>query len=199
MTRITYRPTELMSEQARALTVERGDLNVYRALANAVNVFTGWMQAGRAALTSTVLPTRLRELVILRVGHLMECPYEIIQHTGIASAAGLGAAEIAALTSDSHSGEGDFSTVESAVIELTTQLVTTNRATAKAVEAVHRALGAEATMEVLMVINRWSGLALMLNALEVDIDETARIAIPDARQPEAGPTDMRNAMPPSTC
>jgi hypothetical protein len=29
-----------------------------------------------------------------------------------------------------------------------------------------------------MVINRYSGLALMLNALDVDLDESARLPIP---------------------
>jgi hypothetical protein len=52
--------------------VERGNRNVYRALANAENVFTGWMIAGRDALASPVLPARLRELIILRVGYLMD-------------------------------------------------------------------------------------------------------------------------------
>ena len=42
-------------------------------------------------------------------------------------------------------------------------------------DQVHKALGSEATVEVLMVINRYSGLALMLNALDVDLDDTARL------------------------
>jgi hypothetical protein len=32
-----------------------------------------------------------------------------------------------------------------------------------------------------MLINRWTGLALMLNALDVDVDTHARIAIPPNR------------------
>jgi len=33
-----------------------------------------------------------------------------------------------------------------------------------------------------MVISRYSGLALMLNALDVDLDETARLPIPPTQQ-----------------
>ena len=66
MTRIAYRRPEEMTEQALELTSARGNLNVYRALANAEKVFTGWMLAGQAALTSPVVPVRLRELVVLR-------------------------------------------------------------------------------------------------------------------------------------
>ena len=70
MTGIAYRRPEEMTEQARELTLKRGNLNVYRALANAEKVFTGWMLAGQAALTSPVLPVRLREFVVLRTGYL---------------------------------------------------------------------------------------------------------------------------------
>jgi hypothetical protein len=48
----------------------------------------------------------------------------------------------------------------------------------KVFEQVHTALGSEATVEVLMIIARYAGLALMLNALDVDLDESARLPIP---------------------
>ncbi len=60
MTRIPYRRPEDMSDRARELTLERGNLNVYRVLANAEQVFNGWMQAGRDALTSPVLSLLFR-------------------------------------------------------------------------------------------------------------------------------------------
>src|SRR3984893_15391090 len=88
MTRIAYRRPEDMTEQARELTSARGNLNVYRALANADKVFTGWMLAGQAALTSPVVPVRLRELVVLRTAYLMDSPYELCQHRASARTAG---------------------------------------------------------------------------------------------------------------
>lgn len=183
MTRIAYRRPEEMTEQARELTVERGNLNVYRALANAEKVFTGWMLAGRAALTSPVLPIRLRELVVLRTAYLMDCLYELRQHTDVARTAGVDGDEIKAITSESDWQAGFFNPVELAVLHLTTELLTTRSVSAAVFGQVHQALGSEATVEVLMVINRYSGLALMLNALEVDLDETARLAIPPTQQP----------------
>jgi len=94
------------------------------------------------------------------------------QRGQITGAAGLGPQEITALTSDSHSAAGNFSDTGRAVLELTTQLLTTHRATAAALGDVYKALGADAIIEILIVISRWAGLALMLNALEVDLDET---------------------------
>jgi AhpD family alkylhydroperoxidase len=181
MTRIAYRQPEQMTEQARELTLERGNLNVYRALANAEKVFTGWMLAGRAALTSPVLPVRLRELVVLRTAYVMDCPYELGQHRDVARTAGLSSDEINAIISESDWQTADFNFVELAVLQLTTELLTTRSVAGEVFDQVHTALGSEATMEVLMVINRYSGLALILNALDVDLDETARLPIPPVR------------------
>ena len=178
MTRIAYRRLEEMTDQARALTVERGNLNVYRALANADEVFTGWMLAGRAALASKVLPIRLRELVVLRTAYLMDCPYELGQHRDVALTAGLANDEINAVISEADWRAGYFSGTELAVLQLTTELLTTRSVSSAVFGQVHEALGAEATVEVLMIINRYSGLALMLNALDVDLDETARLSTP---------------------
>jgi alkylhydroperoxidase family enzyme len=181
MTRIAFRQPEEMTEQARELTAARGNLNVYRALANADKVFTGWMLAGNAALTSPVVPVRLRELVVLRTAYLMDSPYELGQHRDVARTAGLSSDEINAVISESDWEAADFDTVERALLRLTSELLTTRNVSADVLEEVHAALGSEATVEVLMVIGRYAGLALMLNALEVDLDESARLPIPPAR------------------
>jgi AhpD family alkylhydroperoxidase len=178
MTRITYRSPEDMTAQARELTNARGNLNVYRALANADKVFTGWMEAGNAALTSPVLPTRLRELVVLRTAHLMGCAYELGQHRDVARTAGVSQDEIDAVLSEHDWQTTAFEPTELAVLQLATELLTTRAVSAETFDQVHRALGSQACVEVLMVISRYAGLALMLNALDVDLDESARLPFP---------------------
>jgi AhpD family alkylhydroperoxidase len=182
MTRIAYRSPQGLTPQARELTRARGNLNVYRALANADKVFTGWMVAGNAALTSSVLPTRLRELVVLRTARLMDCAYELGQHRDVARTAGVNIDEIEAL-SEKNWQTYPFDLTEVAVLQLTTELLTTRNVSSETFDRVHRALGSEASVEVLMVINRYAGLALMLNALDVDLDEDARLPIPPRREP----------------
>lgn len=178
MTRIPYRRPEQMPDRARELTARRGNLNVYRALANAEKVFTGWMVAGDAALTSPVLPRRLRELIVLRTAYLMDCPYELGQHKDVAQTVGVDVETIDAITSESDWKTSQFDATELAILHLTTELVTTRRVAEPLFQKVHTALGSEATVEALMVIARYAGLALMLNALDVDLDETARLPIP---------------------
>jgi len=184
MTRIGYREPGDMTPQARELTQARGNLNVYRALANAEKVFTGWMVAGNAALTSPTLPIRLRELVVLRTAYLMDCDYELGQHRDVARTAGVSVDEITAILSENDWRTNRFDVNELAVLQLTTELLTSRGVTSETFDRVHRALGSKATVEVLMVINRYAGLALMLNALDVDLDESARLPIPP-RPPSA--------------
>ncbi|OMB94490.1 4-carboxy muconolactone decarboxylase [Mycobacterium colombiense] len=181
MTRIPYRRPEDMTELARELTARRGNLNVYRALANAEKVFTGWMMAGDAALSSPVLSRRLRELIVLRTAYLMDCAYELGQHKDVAQTVGVDAATIDAITTEADWQTGPFDATELAILRLTTELVTTRRVAAPVFDQVHEALGSEATVEALMVIGRYAGLALMLNALDVDLDDTARLPVPPTR------------------
>jgi AhpD family alkylhydroperoxidase len=181
MTRIAYREPEDMAPQARELAKARGNLNVYRALANAEKVFTGWMVAGNAALTSPVLSTRLRELVVLRTAHLMNCAYELGQHRDVARTAGVSREEINAILSENDWQTQPFESTEHAVLQLTTEMLSPRSVSAETFDCVYGALGAEACVEVLMVIGRYAGLALMLNALDVDLDESARLPIPPRR------------------
>lgn len=182
MTRIGYLEPEDMTPQARDLTRARGNLNVYRTLANAGKVFTGWMVAGDAALTSAVLPTRLRELVVLRTAFLMDSSYELGQHRDVARTAGVTGYEINAILSDTGWQAGHFDATERAVLTLTTELLTTRAVSGETFDHVQTALGNRACVEVLMVIGRYAGLALMLNALDVDLDESARLPIPPRRE-----------------
>jgi AhpD family alkylhydroperoxidase len=178
MTRIAYLRPEDMTERAKNLTLERGNLNVYRALANAEKVFTGWMEAGRAALASPALPVRLRELIVLRTAYPMECRYELGQHSDIARTVGVSEQEIDALISQSDWEKCDFSDIERSAVRLASELLTTRGVSATLFDHVHKDLGPEATIEILMVIGRYAGLALMLNALDVDLDENARLTFP---------------------
>ena len=136
MTRIAHRDLADMTPQARELTAARGNLNVYRTLANAEKVFTGWMVAGNAALTSPTLPIRLRELVVLRTAHLMDCAYELGQHRDVARSAGVEGDEIEAILSETGWQTYSFDTIELAVLQLTTELLTTHSVTSETFDRV---------------------------------------------------------------
>jgi 4-carboxymuconolactone decarboxylase len=61
------------------------------------------------------------------------------------------------------------------VLDAVTELCTTRRLREASFAALHAALGDEAVTELLMIVSCYYGLALVLNAVELDVDTTARL------------------------
>jgi 4-carboxymuconolactone decarboxylase len=175
MSRIPLTTLDEQPEPIRQFIARRGDLNLFRLLANAPRVFAGWTQMVDEMLDSPTFTARMRELVILLVAHLQGSTYELSQHVGRARTAGLNDAQIDAITGDLDRAE--FSRTECAVLDLVTELCTTHRLRDETFTAVHAALGDEAIAELLMIVSCYYGLALVLNAVELDIDPTARLHV----------------------
>jgi 4-carboxymuconolactone decarboxylase len=174
MSRIPLTDLEAQPEPTRDFAARRGNLNVFRVLANAPNVFSGWTQMVDELFDSPTFSLRTREVVILRVAHLQGSRYELSQHTGIARSAGLTEWQINAILDDGDLDVADFSPTERVMLELVTELCTTHRLTDDSFAAGHAALGDEALTELLMLVSCYYGLALVLNAVDVDVDNAAR-------------------------
>jgi 4-carboxymuconolactone decarboxylase len=174
MSRIPLTDLEAQPEPIRDFAARRGNLNVFRVLANAPNVFSGWTQMVDELFDSPTFSLRTREVIILRVAHLQSSRYELSQHTGIARTAGLTERQINAILDDGDPDEADFSRTERLVLDLVTELCTSHRLTDDSFAAGHAALGDEVLTELLMLISCYYGLALVLNAADVDVDTAAR-------------------------
>jgi 4-carboxymuconolactone decarboxylase len=176
MSRIPLTSVDQQPEPVRQFMARRGELNLFRLLANAPTVFIGWAQMVDEMFDSPTFTARMRALIILRVAHLQDCSYELSQHTGLARSAGLTDAQINAILGGDLDAAG-FSRTERAVLDLVTELCTTHRLRDDTFIAAHTALGDEAVTELLMIISCYYGLALVLNAVDLDIDTTARIQV----------------------
>jgi len=175
MSRIPLTTVEEQPEPIRQFMARRGELNLFRSLANAPHVLIGWAQMVDEMLDSPTFTVRMRELVILRVAHLQGCPYELRQHLGLARSAGLTNAQINATLGDLDAV--GFSRTERAVLDVVTELCITHRLRDETFAAAQTALGDAALTELLMIISCYYGLALLLNAVELDIDITARLHV----------------------
>ncbi|MGA8327782.1 MAG: carboxymuconolactone decarboxylase family protein [Mycobacterium sp.] len=173
MSRIPFADLEAQPEPIRDFAARRGNLNVFRVLANAPNVFAGWTQMVDELFDSPTFSLRTREVVILRVAHLQGSRYELSQHSRIARSAGLTERQIDAILDDGDLDAVDFSRTERVVLDLVTELCTTHRLTDESFATGHSALGDEALTELLMLISCYYGLALVLNAVDVDTDTAA--------------------------
>ncbi|RAU92293.1 carboxymuconolactone decarboxylase family protein [Mycobacterium colombiense] len=151
--------------------IDRPDtLNVLKLIANAPNIFDGWAQMAGQLFESPTFTPRMREVIILRVGHLQDSPYELAQHKNFARTAGLTDQQIDALQDKANLNAAGFSADERTVIDTVTELCTTRRLTDDTFVTAHALLGDEALTELLMIVSCYYGLALVLNAVDLDID-----------------------------
>src|SRR4029453_18237687 len=73
-------------------------INIYRMLLNSPPLAESWFNHSNAVRWHTTLDGRLREIVIIRMGHLARCDYVLRQHVpSLALADGLTMAECDAL------------------------------------------------------------------------------------------------------
>ena len=174
MSRIPLTSIEQQPEPVRQWMARRGNLKVFRLLANAPHVFPGWTQMVDELFESPTFSRRMREVVILRVAHLQGSRYELSQHVGIARNAGLTDQQINAILDIDHPDAAGFSDTERTALDVTTELCTTHRLRDDSFAAAQAVFGDEALTELLMIISCYYGLALVLNATDLDVDATAR-------------------------
>jgi 4-carboxymuconolactone decarboxylase len=170
MTRMPLVSTDRQPEGIQQFIARPDTLNVLRLIANAPNIFNGWAQMAGALFTSPTFSPRMREVIILRVGHLQDSPYELAQHVIFARDAGLTQQQIDALLDTGDLDTVGFSSSERTVIDTVTELCTTHRLADDSFATAHALLGDEALTELLMIVSCYYGLALVLNAVDLEID-----------------------------
>ena len=170
MTRMPLVSTDRQPEGIQQSITGPDTLNVLRLLANAPNVFDGWAQMAGQLFESPTFTPRMREVIILRVAHMQDSPYELAQHVVFARAAGLTDQQIDALQNKADVDAAGFSGDERTVIDAVTELCTTRRLSDDTFATAHTLLGDEALTELLMIVSCYYGLALVLNAVDLEID-----------------------------
>jgi 4-carboxymuconolactone decarboxylase len=174
MSRIPLATADQQPEEIHQWMARRGNLNVFRLLANAPHVFAGWTQMVDELFDSPTFSLRMKEVIILRVAHLQGSRYELSQHVGIARGAGLTEQQIDAIIDGDDLDAAGFSRTERAALDVVTELCSTHRLRDDSFAEAHAVFGDEALTELLMIISCYYGLALVLNAVDLDIDDTAR-------------------------
>ncbi|WP_155768543.1 carboxymuconolactone decarboxylase family protein [Mycobacterium colombiense] len=178
MTRMPLVSTDRQPERIQQPIARPDTLNVIRLLANAPNIFDGWAQMTGELFKSPTFTPRMREVIILRVGHLQDSPYELAQHVIFGRAAGLTDQQIDALQDKANLDTVGFSNDERTVIDTVTELCTTRRLGDDTFATAQGLLGDEALTELLMIVSCYYGLALVLNAVDLEID-TPTFSSPD--------------------
>jgi 4-carboxymuconolactone decarboxylase len=169
MARIPYPDPASLSPESRALREGLPQLNIFRMLSGSGPSFAPFMALVNAYLNDGLLDAEMRELVILRVGHLCGSSYELHQHHRVSRMLGMSAERIAASSGSLPSPL--FSAAENAVLAFTDDQVAHVKADAALFAAAHTHLGDAGMQELVIIIGIYLLVCRYLETFEIEIED----------------------------
>lgn len=149
---------------------EPAPLNIFRTLNHNPLLAKGFLALGGHLLSGGVLPARVRELVILRVGFRAASEYEFGQHTRLARDAGLTDEEIRRLTDAGLSGWNDD---DRALLELADELCDDDLVSAPTWQRLSARWSDSELLELLVLAGYYRLVSGMLNSVGVALEPDA--------------------------
>ncbi|GAA5232797.1 carboxymuconolactone decarboxylase family protein [Verticiella sediminum] len=169
MARIPYFDLEHAPAEYAALLDVRKPLNLYRMLPHAgVGAASGFLRMGGALLRENELDSRLREIVILRVGMLSDAGYEVHQHKRVARSVGLSEEKIEAIAQGADAPV--FDELERLILRFTDTVVRDVKAPDALFNAVLERLDHRRMAELVFTIGFYMMVSRFLENFEVDIE-----------------------------
>ncbi len=187
MARAPYPDIEALPDELRAF-VKRFDplMNIFHMLAHTGAALPHFMRLGNAILFKGNLDPELREIAILRVGHLLGASYEVHQHNIVARNIGLDEARIAAV--EHGEDETVFSELENLTIRFTDEVIASVRASDATWNALSARLDSGQIAELTLAVGFYAMVAVFLENFEVEIEPEGVVEDPMKRPGRAGTT-----------
>ncbi len=143
-------------------------LNIFRVMAHCPQVGYYFLRLGNSILLQGTVPPNLRELAILRVGHIHRAKYEWTHHVPIALRVGVREEQIDALPDWKNSGT--FNDRERAVLQYTDEVTQNIRVQGDTFAALRHFLDEEGVVELTTTIGYYGMVCRVLEALQVELE-----------------------------
>ena len=148
-------------------------LNIYKVLGHCPGMAPEFFRLANRILFKGRLPPPMRELAILRVGHLANAPYEYTKHVEIGKKAGLSEEKIAAVPDWENAAL--FDEAERALLRFTDEVSQSVRATDEAFAALRQHFDDGQTVELTLVIGFYEMICRILEAMEVELEDDFQV------------------------
>ena len=170
MARLPYPDLKDLSPENRDLMASLPPLNVFRMMSGAGASFAPFMQFISAYLNEGALDPELRELVILRVGHLCGSAYEVHQHERVSRTLGMSVPRIQAVKGNLPSDL--FSDAENAALLFSDEQVAQVKVSDSTFAATHTHLTDPQIVELTLIVGTYLMVCRFLETLEIELEET---------------------------
>jgi len=169
MPRIPYPDPNFLPETDRKFLESLPQLNISRLLAGSPSLFQPLTRVFSAYLNDGCLSAELREVIILRVGYLLNSEYEIVNHKHVARVIGMGEARIEALLTDEPADL--FSERERLVIQLIDEVIGAGSASEPTFRAVEEVLQTDELIELSVVIVIYTMVSQICATFELEAED----------------------------
>jgi alkylhydroperoxidase family enzyme len=183
------RVPRLPLNEAKAAADEAGvpdymaELAIFQVLLNHPKLAGAFNDMLATMLWRGLLDSRLRELVIMRIGWLTACEYEWTQHWRVAQGLGVSAEDLLGVRD--WQAHRSFGPAERAVLAATDDVVRDGAVSAESWSACQHELGADPAVlvELVTAIGAWRMVASILHSLQVPLEDGVASWPPDGQPP----------------
>ena len=146
-------------------------LNLYKVVANSPGLLLNFIRLGNSVIGRMGLPSRLREIVILRVARLTGSEYEWAQHAPVALQVGVSQKQLDSISDWKNSAE--FNNKERAVLQYTDEVAQKVKVTDQTFNTLKNFFNEQTIVELTMTIGYYEMVARLLVPLQVELDESS--------------------------
>ncbi|MAF83406.1 MAG: carboxymuconolactone decarboxylase family protein [Gammaproteobacteria bacterium] len=169
MARITYPDPDLLPEADRNFLADLPQLNFHRLIAGSPSMFRPLVSLFSSCLSNGLLDARIREIAILRTGHLCDGEYEVVHHNRVARLISMSEEEILALAPDGD--DSVFTPHERIVLKFTNEVVQQGGARQETFDAAAEFLSTAQLIELTTVIGMYTMVSQICHTFEIELED----------------------------
>lgn len=169
MPRIPFPDPDTLPEADRELLASLPQLNISRLLAASPSMFRPITRVFNAYLNDGVLDVELREIIILRTGHLRKSEYEVVHHKRAARLIGMSDERIEALAPGNDLSV--FSAAERKVIRFVDEVVMDGAPSQATFDAVAAFMNPAELVEITVVIGVYTLVSQVCSTFEIELED----------------------------
>lgn len=169
MARIPYPDVDALSVETREALGKIRSINVFKLAAWADGMAPSFFGFVNAIFAKTSLDPKLRQIAILRVGHICKSRYETFQHEKLAKIVGLTEEQIAA-TRDGKSIQA-LDERQTAVLRFAEEITVDIKVSDQTFAAMRAFLPEKELTELTIISSFYSAICRFLETMEIEIEE----------------------------
>ena len=175
MSRLPFPDKNKLSDRTKEVLDKLPDANIFRMLSYSEHLIAPFTRLGNTFLFKGHLDPILRELAILRVGHLSGANYEIAHHERIGRDVGMTEDLLLAVRSGPEAA--DFTPLERLVMRFTDEVVLRGKPDTALFDSVCDELEPAQVQELTLLIGYYMTVCRFLETFEIELESDGRDGI----------------------